>query len=1328
MENFILYEKLGTGRTSVVYKGRRKGHLSYVAIICTDKSKRPLVTNHVRLSQDLEHPHITHFYEWYETSNHLWLVAELCTGGSLEFVIARDGSLPEGVVRSFGWGLVKGLKHIHELGVILSDLTPAKILLDGSGILKFSNFYLSKAEGERLEDIFKLLSTSEEAGERRENFDHLRKKLQGCPTYSAPEVLQGSETSVRSDLWALGCILYYMCAGKPPFSSDSLTDLTEMILHQEPPPLRQTGQDFQSLLKGLLNKDPDKRLNWPELLHHPFWAQIKKAEEDDAKGDEHIDKGGENGCKGGDSNLRSKNTPGLFRPGQTDNTSSSQPGYGKSNKISSSNVTNTRSCDPETDGLQAKHVMSEASKQDRVPQKEAGKERTENVFRLKPKSGEDQDNTELIFLLSCSLSDSLEQSSAPETNAGADVTKCVKRLLHTDSDLNVTPIVDNPKILKSPPVRFDSKTLCVPAYSVEKLLSLSDDEWTAFILQLHSCFEEQKSSVSLLPSNVPAQSTAVRSRLNLLCYLCCVAGNTVVANRLMNSSLLVALTQQLRQAPNWDVRSKVLRLMGLLALHCDLLEEDSSVSEAVSTMTDLLRENLRNSKLKQFVLPPLGEFLYLISSQEEKRGSPEGLWFIPTTAYTGLMRSLREGDDAVSHHMAVKTIENIFATDSGLSQHLATTEMGSALWYLFTHSTVEAVRVTAISALSRLTRLDPAVFLSVMDTCGPAAILEGIGGAGARVQQHLLTAVASALLTSHIQTNRITQSRDLVLKVLRCLESPSTLTRAKALLLLLLLMQNNTHTLLYCCQHRLVMYLERDLRKATPLRENPSQSGYLGQCLDLLLGHLSATAPVIMEDVLNALGGVIGRRHPSAAQSKQLKQTLPTVSVVLGLLSSQVFRPRIVHEEFLVQIGLVLKYVTSIESHETNLASAVGASIREDLIRTTLSIVEVLSQHHTLITQYHVTVVDAILPPLTTLAFSKNVEWSVFVLKVLSELSLILLVQDEDIQENFEKTENRDRKGEDGKSLSQISALYTKSLLPRFESLLTGPEPVPLYALKLLVSMTEHSSQICRLIKCSRILPVVFQLIVTNNISSGVVQHAVVLLCNLCEDIVLDQHLYQKGLVEVVVTSLSQAAPVYLGGEKQAGRKVSHLVLQAFLELLHNILKQISAAVQAALQSQRLSCPPAETEAAEKLLVANRPLSQLSTHLIHMLSGENQDVWEESLQCLSLLVQLYAGEGQDCLSPSCLQSFSHILRTNASTKSLQTQSTTLRIIKRLIQTTERSDWLECPEGAGLRTLLQDIATSNRCHADVTSLAAEVLGEISFLKHPSSSQPEKLQPL
>ncbi|XP_070768283.1 serine/threonine-protein kinase ULK4 [Enoplosus armatus] len=1378
MENFILYEELGAGSSSVVYKGRRKGSLNYVAIICADKAKRPKITNHVRLSHDLDHPNIVCFYEWYETSNHLWLVVELCTGGSLESVIGHDGCLSEDVVRRFGWDLVKGLKHIHELGITFSDLTPSKILLDGSGVLKFSNFCLSKAEGETLDDFFTLLSTPEEAceGERKNNFDNMRKILQGSPTYSAPEVLQGSETSMSSDLWAMGCILYYMYTGKPPFYSDSYTELTDMILHQEPPPPKQTvfsasppSEDFQNLLKGLINKNPDKRMDWPELLDHPFWTQVLKEEADVEEGEEETeneegDQEIKNGCEGvGSANLRHIRIPDPFPPGQTDKLSNSssaitQPAHRISEKLISSQTTTAttvRPSDRGTDCQQSvRHTTCGALKNNQGLEREVGKERggegeakteddpkitraqqmghtlqksftLDNVSEFRPKSGVDEDNTEAIFLLSscansrrsCSISDSLNQTPAPEASAGTDITSCVKALLHTDSDLTVTPIMDNPKILKSPPVRFDPKTLCVPVYSVEKLQSLSDEEWTVFFLQLCSSLEEQNPSA-------PPPPPSTRSRLNLLCYLCCVVGHKVIANRLINSALLPALTQHLRQAPNWDVRSKVLRVMGLLALHCSELQEDSPVSEVVSTLTDLLRDNLRNSKIKQFLLPPLGEFLHLIASQEEKRGSPEGLWFVPAAAYTGLMRSLREGDDSIVHHMAAKAIENISTTVSSPSHHLVTTEIGSALWYLFTHSTVEAVRVTAISSLSRLTRVVPAVFSAVIDTCGPAAILEGVGGAGARVQQHLFTAMATALFTSRIQTHRVTQSRDLVLKVLRCLESPSTVTRAKALLLLLLLIQDNTHTLLYCCQHRLVMYLERDLRKATPLRENLSQSGYLSQCLDLLIVYLSSTVPLILEEVSCALRGVIGRRHPSTAQSRQLKHTLPTMSIVLELLSSQVFRSQIVTEEFVAQIGLLLNYITSIESNETNLASALGAAACEELIRTSLSIVEVLSQHHSLTSPHHNAVVVAILPPLTTLAFSRNVEWSVFVLRVLSELSLVLLVQetdgteeDEDTEEKKERREERRRSagGSDGgSSCSQILALITKSLLPRYESLLQAAEPIPLYALKLLVSMTEHSMQICRLIKHSRILPSVFQLIMANssNVTSGVVQNAVALLCNLSGDTVLDlEPLYQQGLIEVVVSTLAEAALVHLDGEGHAGRKVSHLVLQALLELLHNILKQTSVVVRSALQSQRLSCP-AVVEAAEKLLLENRPLSQLSTHLIHMLSTENQEVWEESIQCLSLLVQLYGGEGYDCLSPSCLQSFSHVLRTHMHTGTPRIQRTTLRIIKRLVQTTERSDWLECPEGVELMSLLQDITTSNRCHIDVVPLAAEILQEIS----------------
>lgn len=264
MENFILYEKLGSGSSSVVQKGRMKGSLNYVAIVCSDKMKRPEIVNHVSFKVTVSlvqtnfplqskvlvcfcHirfafamifiiPILFHFMsgmkpattcgQWWNSALVglfvatyfcltcilfliMFVLTAVASGGSLESIVTQDGYLSEDVVRSFGWGLVQGLHYIHEMGVIFSDLTPAKvrqketvlpfvgivfifirksflcfqILLDNSGILKFSNFCHSKAEGETTEDFMALLSTPEisEQGDVLEQLDRMKIKLKGEP-------------------------------------------------------------------------------------------------------------------------------------------------------------------------------------------------------------------------------------------------------------------------------------------------------------------------------------------------------------------------------------------------------------------------------------------------------------------------------------------------------------------------------------------------------------------------------------------------------------------------------------------------------------------------------------------------------------------------------------------------------------------------------------------------------------------------------------------------------------------------------------------------------------------------------------------------------------------------------------------------------------------------------------------------------------------------------------------------------------------------------------------------------------------------------------------
>ncbi|XP_048008738.1 serine/threonine-protein kinase ULK4 isoform X3 [Megalobrama amblycephala] len=1287
MENFILYEEIGRGSRSVVYKGRRKGSIHFVAIICSDKSKRPELTNHVRLAHDIKHDNVVSFYEWYETSNHLWLVVEMCTGGSLAALIAQDECLSEDVVREFSIDLIKGLKYIHDSGIVVSDLTPAKILLDGPGTLKYSNFCLAKAEGESLEEFFSLVMAEEMgAGDCKESIvspQNIRNRIKGSPVYCAPEVLRGADSSVCSDLWALGCILYEMFTGKPPFVSESMTGLVDLILNEDPPPLRQKEPafsqpsiEFARLVMGLLQKDPVKRLSWDLLVSHPFWREVLS--------DAHITMG-----KGQDDvSLISS----LHLAPVTSQTA---------------DEAQTAPADPASPNLSKSFTL-------------------DNVFEFRPKSALDGDSKEAIFLLSSRPTPRTSTARENEDNRHeiqessvmveeqSDINTCIKSLLYTDNDITVTPIMDNPKILKTAPVRFDPKTLCVPAHSAERLSCLNSEDWSQFLQQACAVLESVDRAGS-------ANATAPRTKLNLLCYLCSVCNHRETATRLIHSQLLPVLVQQMRHAPNWDIRSKVMRVIGLLASHCTELREDVPVTEAVAMFTELIRENFRSSKLKQCLIPPLGELLYLIATQEEKKERPGGLWVVPAAAYTVLMRCLREGEELVVNHMAAKTIENVCSRESQYAQGFITAEVGPALWYLFTHSTVDALRVSAISALCKITRQSAGAFQSVIDKVGLPSILSCLVSGISRVQQHLLTMFA-AMLASGAHSHRLVQDRDFVMKIIRSLESPSSVIRAKAFLVLLQVLMNNREMLLLCCNSRLVMYIERDVRKATPGKEQQSGNEYLSKCLTLFIRHTVHELPAILDDILSVLGSIVGRKHPSPTQSRQLKQNLPMMAVVLHLLTSQIFRPQVVTEAFLIKFGKLLNHITSIDSNETSLGSAIGHAASEELIRNTLSAVEAISQHPVLLSLYHCTVVDLIVPPLTSLAFSKNVEWRIVSLRVLSEITLLLLLSQDEVEER-ERDGGREREGEwEGEGISSNTRLLTlisEALLPQYETLLLEPDPVPVYALKLLVSLTEHSSPVSRLVRESRLLPAIFQVIEEhqNNTVGNTMQNAMALLSNLIGQKGTDlRPFYQQGVIEVVSNVFVEVSGMYLEKEMHSGLKSCSSLLLCLLDIIHCLLKNLSSVVRLALQR---SDSNENTEAAEELLLINKPLTDLNNLLIQLLACNDSEVYEEASHCVSLLAQLYGGDGADHLQPEELLSLAHALQMHTEPRQ---QKLLLRVLKRLMSAVGSSCW-GSSEGQILVQVLQKLALPTRSQSDMTveSLAAEILKSIGSQAELRSTQ-------
>lgn len=249
MNNYHIYDEIGKGKHSVVYKGRKKRSIEYLAIKSVEKSRRKKILNEVRIMHNLDHENILKFYSWYETRNHLWIIFEYCAGGSLLTLIESDKSLPEESVRVFAFDLMKALLYLHTNGIVYGDLKPSNILFNEYGQLKLADFGLAR----KIVDI-----TQGDSQSKR-----------GTPFYMAPELFQDDGVySYYSDFWSLGCVIYELATGQPPYVSTSFQELVNQILNGPIPEIPNFSRELNDFLKDLMQKDSVKRISWEELTSH----------------------------------------------------------------------------------------------------------------------------------------------------------------------------------------------------------------------------------------------------------------------------------------------------------------------------------------------------------------------------------------------------------------------------------------------------------------------------------------------------------------------------------------------------------------------------------------------------------------------------------------------------------------------------------------------------------------------------------------------------------------------------------------------------------------------------------------------------------------------------------------------------------------------------------------------------------------------------------------------------------------------------------------------------------------------------------------------------
>jgi serine/threonine-protein kinase len=169
--------------------------------------------NEIRIARQVSHPNVCRVYDLGEVEGQPYLSMEYVDGENLGSLLRRIGRLPEDKALEIARKLCAGLAAAHEKGVLHRDLKPANIMLDGRGHVLITDFGLAG------------LADQLQGAEVRN----------GTPAYMAPEQLAGKEVSIRSDIYALGLVLYEIFTGKRAFEASTLAELVR--LHSETTPL-----------------------------------------------------------------------------------------------------------------------------------------------------------------------------------------------------------------------------------------------------------------------------------------------------------------------------------------------------------------------------------------------------------------------------------------------------------------------------------------------------------------------------------------------------------------------------------------------------------------------------------------------------------------------------------------------------------------------------------------------------------------------------------------------------------------------------------------------------------------------------------------------------------------------------------------------------------------------------------------------------------------------------------------------------------------------------------------------------------------------------------
>jgi serine/threonine-protein kinase len=260
--HYELVRKLGTGGSGVVYLANDTQLMRPVVLkvlkrgALTLEQMRTTVLREARMASAIEHPNVCAIYEVGEEGEEAFIVMQYVPGQSLDKLIAK-GPASLQLVLSVGIQIADGLSAAHSLGIFHRDLKPANVMLTDGGLAKILDFGLARRLPPEEAEFDPAKASRRKPGAPIATYT----ARGGTIAYMAPEQFVTGQSSVQSDLWALGVILYELASGRHPFARPDGDEFQSIraIQFLDPPPLDRIPPELSSVIFCCLNKTPAER-------------------------------------------------------------------------------------------------------------------------------------------------------------------------------------------------------------------------------------------------------------------------------------------------------------------------------------------------------------------------------------------------------------------------------------------------------------------------------------------------------------------------------------------------------------------------------------------------------------------------------------------------------------------------------------------------------------------------------------------------------------------------------------------------------------------------------------------------------------------------------------------------------------------------------------------------------------------------------------------------------------------------------------------------------------------------------------------------------------